>query len=262
MLAAFAAAPTADAGRGTLRDARGDAGPAWDITRVVVDHGPRTLTVEVRYRSKLRLERPAGLLTSIYLDFGHPSDSSAGDIYVTVVRGNETEGGDGVRHSIGRGCKGLKASVQIERRRVVFRIPQRCFGGLVSRLRVSASTYKVRGSASEADSTSWSRWIQHGPSGTAQSPTPREVRRCRGKIVYGPSTIKVRKVRGVSCGHAKRLARGAIMYRVENGFPDNFCQADYCWRFSEATGAGEGLSKISFTGRRGIRQISAVQLVT
>lgn len=163
LLATLTTAPAAEAARGTVRDARGDANPSWDITRVVADNGQRALVVNVYYRAKLRLERPLGLLTSVHLDFGYPADSSTGDFIATVVRGNETEGGDYVRIYPRRGCRGLRAGVQIKRRRVVFNIPQRCFGGLAGRVRVSAGTYLVRGPSSRADSTAgWSRWIKRG----------------------------------------------------------------------------------------------------
>jgi hypothetical protein len=262
VLAALVMVPTADAARGTMRDARGDAEPPWDITRVVGDNGLRALVVSVHYRAELRLERPLGLLASIYLDFGEPSDSITGDVYATVVRGNETEGGDSLRHSARRGCKGLTASVQVKRRRVVFRVPQRCLGGLAGRVRISARTYLVRGPFSRADSTDWSRWIKRGSGSRSHTPAPKKTRRCGGTVHYGPSRIEVRKTRGTSCDRAKRLAREAVVYRVNNGFPDEFCRGDYCWRFGEVEDAGQGSSRISFTGRRGVRRIFAVQLVS
>lgn len=153
-----AAVPAADAARATIRDARGDADPAWDIRRVVVNNGQRTLIVQVYYRAKLRLERPLGLLTSISLEVGYPENYFS----ATVVRGNETEGGDYVRGS--KTCRGLVASVQINRRRVVFKVPQRCFGSSAGRVRFSrASTYQVRGLATEVDDVERaSRWIERG----------------------------------------------------------------------------------------------------
>lgn len=89
-----------------------------------------------------------------------------------------------------------------------------------------------------------------------------KIRRCHGTVGYGPSNIKVNKARGVSCARAKRLARRAVIYRVNGDFSDRFCQSGYCWRFGDARGAGLGLSKINFTGRRGVRRIFAVQLVS
>lgn len=153
-----AAVPAADAARTTIRDARGDADPAWDIKRVVVNNGQRTLIVQVYYRAKLRLERPLGLRTSISLEVGYPENY----FDVAVVRGNETEGGDYVRGSTT--CRGLAAGVQIKRRRVVFKVPQRCFGSSAGRVRFTrAGTYLVRGPASKADSVErTSRWIDRG----------------------------------------------------------------------------------------------------
>lgn len=87
-------------------------------------------------------------------------------------------------------------------------------------------------------------------------------RLCRGQVNYGPSSIRVRQTLGVSCSRAKQLARGAVVYRVNAGFPDKFCNGGYCWSFGESEGIRPGLSAVHFVGRQGDKRISAVQLVS
>lgn len=91
---------------------------------------------------------------------------------------------------------------------------------------------------------------------------PDKTHACHGTVLYGTSSIEVTRSRHVSCARAKRLARAAVVYRVNAGFPDTFCKRGYCWRFGEARGDQPGSSRIPFTGRRGDRRINAIQMVS
>lgn len=96
----------------------------------------------------------------------------------------------------------------------------------------------------------------------ASASSPDKTHACHGTVLYGTSSIEVKRARHVSCGRAKRLARAAVAYRVNAGFPDTFCNRGYCWSFGEAKGNQPGLSRIPFTGRRGDRRINAIQMVS
>jgi hypothetical protein len=87
-------------------------------------------------------------------------------------------------------------------------------------------------------------------------------RRCHGTVIYGASSIEVTRTRQVGCVRAKRLARAAVVYRVNAGFPTTFCRGGYCWKFGEPKGSGPGLSRIHFTGRNDDRRINAIQSVS
>lgn len=88
------------------------------------------------------------------------------------------------------------------------------------------------------------------------------VGRCRGAVGYGTSKIRVLRTRGVPCRTARQLARAAVIYRVNSGFPKRFCNGGYCWRFGDPKGVRPGQSRLPLRGRRGPRRIVAVQSVS
>ena len=155
--------------RATVRDKRGDARAAWDITKVVVANGERKLRLRVVYRGRLRPDLAPGLLTDVVLDMRSASGSVyEGDFDVSLLAGStDPRAPDGVRLMASGSkrvrCRGLRGRAHPRRRIVTFAVPQRCFRDQAGRVRVAGYTYRVRGSAKEADyMDSWSRWIAKG----------------------------------------------------------------------------------------------------
>jgi hypothetical protein len=160
----------AQAEQGVVRDARGDAKASWDITKLMVDNGARKLRIQVHYRGRLRPKYGLGLLTNVRLDLGAPADSVySGDFYVDMLRGSSDPQApnrfDLVRsdnYNVVR-CEGLQLRVRYDQGLLEFVVPQRCFGGLAGRVRVTGFTYTPRGTADKADYIRhWGAWIPQG----------------------------------------------------------------------------------------------------
>jgi hypothetical protein len=157
------------AARATVRDERDDARAPWDITKVVVVNGERRLQIRVVYRGRLRPDLAPGLLTDVVLDMGSRPDSvNDPDFDVSLLIGSiDPAAPDGVRLTESGSkrvrCPGLRGHARPRRRIVTFAVPQACFRGKAGRVRAAGYTYRVRGSAREADyMDSWSRWIARG----------------------------------------------------------------------------------------------------
>jgi hypothetical protein len=156
--------------QGVLKDARGDAKPAWDLTRLVADNGLRTLRIQVHYRGRLRPKYGLGLLTNVGIDLGYPAESTYdGDFTVDMLRGspdpqapNRFDLVRSVDYHVVR-CPGLQLRVRYGQGLLEFVIPQSCFGSLSGRARLSAHTYTPRGTPDKADSIDyWGPWIAQG----------------------------------------------------------------------------------------------------
>lgn len=160
----------AGADRGAIRDARGDAKAPWDITKIFVRNGRRTLRIQVVYRGRLRPKHTAqGLLTAISLDMNAPADSTYDrDFEIDMLRGSGNPRIPNRLQLVGASyrrvpCRGLRLRARYRRGRLVFRVPQRCFGSRAGRVRVRGHTYSPRGAPDEADYIRrWSRWVKRG----------------------------------------------------------------------------------------------------
>lgn len=163
-------AARAQADQGVLKDARGDAKPAWDLTRLVADNGLRKLRIQVHYRGHLRPKYGLGLLTNVQIDLGYPGESVYdGDFTVDMLRGspdprtpNRFDLVRSVDYHVVR-CPGLQLRARYGQGLLEFVIPQRCLGSLSGRTRLSAYSYTPRGASDKADYIDyWGPWIDQG----------------------------------------------------------------------------------------------------
>jgi hypothetical protein len=169
---ALSPATLAQAEQGTLRDARRDAKAPWDITRIVADNGDRKLRVQIHYRGRLRPNHGLGLLTQIGIDMGEPAESTYdGDFVIDMLRGSPDPQAPNRFELVRRldydvrtvRCRGLQLRTQDGRGLLEFVVPQRCFGPLAGRIRLTGYTYTPRGSSDEADYIRyWGPWISQG----------------------------------------------------------------------------------------------------
>ena len=162
-------ASPAQAGRSVVHDRRGDAKASWDIVRIVVSNGQKTLSMKVIYRGQLkpRAYPKLGFLTGLSLDMGKVPDSrysSDFNVYNTV---GEPGLHNGVllqnKKSRTIACPGLRAQTRIKAGIVRVEVPQSCFGDQAGRLRVTGYTYAVRGAGRTHDEVKgWGRWTKRG----------------------------------------------------------------------------------------------------
>lgn len=155
------------AGQGTLRDARGDAKPAWDGLAIRIGNGPSTLRLRMTYAGRLRpMHTSLGLLANIDLDTGAPNSSTyMPDFTVDMLRGSTSTPNRLQLHRNNKRvpCKGLRVRVRLEPGVLDFSVPQRCLGSRAGRVRITAFTYSPRGAPDEADYLdAWSAWVHRG----------------------------------------------------------------------------------------------------
>ncbi|MEI2711389.1 MAG: hypothetical protein V9E96_20625 [Chitinophagaceae bacterium] len=168
LVAAIAVSATsAQAARSVVHDRRGEARASWDIVRIVVANGQKTLSMKVVYRGKLKPKAYPGLgfLTGVSLDFGTSDSRYSSDfsVYNTVAEPGLHNGvllQDKKAHTVA--CPGLHAQTRVKAGVVRFEVPQSCFGGQAGSVRVSGYTYAVRGAGRTHDDVNWGRWTKLG----------------------------------------------------------------------------------------------------
>lgn len=158
----------ASAGSGAVRDPRNDAKASWDILRISVDNGSRSLRIKMIYRGRLRTRHtPQGLLANIAIDTGTNSSRFEGEFSIDMLRGSTGPVPDRLvlnnRAYERIPCKNLRVRVQTDPGVLDFVLPQTCLGAQAGRVRVGGHTYSPRGAADEADYLEkWSQWIRRG----------------------------------------------------------------------------------------------------
>jgi len=135
--------------------------------RIVVSNGPKTLSMKVVYRGKLKPKAYPGLgfLTGVALDFGTSDSRYSSDfsVYNTVAEPGLHNGvllQNKKAHTVA--CPGLHAQTRVKAGIVRFEVPQSCFGGQGESVRVSGYTYAVRGAGRTHDDVNWGRWTKLG----------------------------------------------------------------------------------------------------
>ena len=161
----FGLVASSDAAKLIARDAKGDAKAPWDIVRVVVDNGKHRLRIKLAHRGRLKVTS-SGRLTSVALNFGRPKPTYKPNFTVRHQMGYPG-GGNGSRLTRGFDnkvpCGGLKARAQRGRGLATFVIPRSCLSGSGRRVRMSATSYRIRGAGDEGDSCNpWSKWVRQG----------------------------------------------------------------------------------------------------